>query len=162
MANKKISEFPVTTSLAGGDAFLINHLGTTSTVQYDSLSSTLFRTISSSILNKITETTTTRTVDVSSISGTNMSQYTFKLEDSNKIMLCNNTKALTAIIPSNTFNIGTEIILIQNKSSMVTLSTQAGVILNSYGNRYKLRGVNAGVTIINIENNKWFLGGNTI
>ena len=36
--NKKISEFPVTTSLAGNDAFLINHLGSTSTVSFSSLS----------------------------------------------------------------------------------------------------------------------------
>lgn len=38
MANKKISEFPVTTSLAGDDAFLMNHLGSTSTVAFSSLS----------------------------------------------------------------------------------------------------------------------------
>lgn len=39
--NKKISEFPVTTSLAGNDAFLINHLGSTSTVSFSSLSSSI-------------------------------------------------------------------------------------------------------------------------
>jgi hypothetical protein len=38
MQNKKISEFPVTTSLAGDDIFLINHLGTTSTVAFSTLS----------------------------------------------------------------------------------------------------------------------------
>lgn len=41
MANKKISQFPVTTSLAGNDAFLINHLGSTSTVAFSSLSSSI-------------------------------------------------------------------------------------------------------------------------
>ena len=38
MPNKKISEFPTTTTLAGNAAFLINHLGTTSTVAFSSLS----------------------------------------------------------------------------------------------------------------------------
>lgn len=41
MANKKISEFPVTTSLAGNDAFLINHLGSTNTVSFSSLSAAI-------------------------------------------------------------------------------------------------------------------------
>ena len=39
MANKKISEFPVITTPAGNAAFLVNHLGSTSTVSFSSLSS---------------------------------------------------------------------------------------------------------------------------
>jgi hypothetical protein len=49
MANKKISEFPVTTSLAGNDAFLINHLGSTSTVAFSSVSNTISQTITNSL-----------------------------------------------------------------------------------------------------------------
>ena len=41
MANKKISEFPIATSLAGGDDFLFNHLGSTSTVAFSTLSSSI-------------------------------------------------------------------------------------------------------------------------
>jgi hypothetical protein len=54
MANKKISEFPVTTTLAGGDAFLINHIGTTSTVSFSTVSDTISQTVSSSITNSLT------------------------------------------------------------------------------------------------------------
>jgi hypothetical protein len=39
MADKKISEFPITTSLADDDIFLINHLGSTNTVSYSTLKS---------------------------------------------------------------------------------------------------------------------------
>jgi hypothetical protein len=39
MADKKISEFPITTSLADDDIFLINHLGSTNTVSYNTLKS---------------------------------------------------------------------------------------------------------------------------
>jgi len=54
MANKKISEFPITTTLAGGDDFLINHIGTTSTVSFSTVSDTISQTVSSSIINSLT------------------------------------------------------------------------------------------------------------
>jgi len=50
MPNKKISEFPVTTSLLQDDDFLMNHIGTTSTVSF----STVSNTISSSIIDSLT------------------------------------------------------------------------------------------------------------
>jgi hypothetical protein len=53
MANKKISEFPITTTLASGDDFLINHIGTTSTVSFSSVSDTISQTVSSSIINSL-------------------------------------------------------------------------------------------------------------
>jgi hypothetical protein len=54
MPNKKISEFPITTTLASGDDFLINHLGTTSTVSFSTVSDTISQTVSSSIINSLT------------------------------------------------------------------------------------------------------------
>jgi hypothetical protein len=41
MASKKVSEFPVTASIANSDVFLMNHLGTTSTVSFSTLSSSI-------------------------------------------------------------------------------------------------------------------------
>jgi hypothetical protein len=51
--NKKISEFPLTT-LSSNDIFLINHLNTTSTVTFDTLSSTISQNISTNIVNNLT------------------------------------------------------------------------------------------------------------
>jgi hypothetical protein len=52
--NKKISEFPIATSLAGGDDFLFNHLGSTATVAFSTVSDTISQTVSSSIINSLT------------------------------------------------------------------------------------------------------------
>jgi len=49
MSNKKISEFPLTTSLANSDVFLIDHLGSTSTVSF----STVSQTVSSNIVDNL-------------------------------------------------------------------------------------------------------------
>jgi len=54
MANKKISEFPITTSLSGNDVFLINHLSSTSTVSFSTVSNTISQTVSTSITNSLT------------------------------------------------------------------------------------------------------------
>lgn len=51
--NKKISEFPLT-SLSSNDIFLINHLNTTSTVTFDTLSSTISQNISTNIVSNLT------------------------------------------------------------------------------------------------------------
>lgn len=62
MANKKISEFPVTTSLAGSDSFLMNHLGTTSTVAFSSLSAAI-----STIVNTFIPTQVYDSVPIGSV-----------------------------------------------------------------------------------------------
>lgn len=49
MANKKISEFPVTTTLASDDDFLINHIGTTSTVSFSTVSDTISQSVTNSL-----------------------------------------------------------------------------------------------------------------
>jgi hypothetical protein len=54
MANKKISEFPVIPTLSSNDVFLINHIGTTSTVSFSTVSDTISQTVSSSIINSLT------------------------------------------------------------------------------------------------------------
>ena len=148
MANKKISEFPVTTSLVGGDAFLINHLGSTSTISFSSLSATISNNVK-----------TTPSIDITSISSGSTS-YTFKIEDANSVLVCNNTSPLTATMPAGIFDNGTEIILIQ-KSAVVTLRGASGVTVGSNGNKFKTNGVNAGVCLIKIDTNNWVLGGNT-
>ena len=60
MANKKISEFPVTTSLADSDIFLVDHVGSTSTVSFSTVSNTISQTVSSSITNSLTGDTVIR------------------------------------------------------------------------------------------------------
>jgi len=56
MSNKKISEFPLTTSLANSDVFLIDHLGSTSTVSF----STVSQTVSSNIVDNLNNDTVTQ------------------------------------------------------------------------------------------------------
>lgn len=56
MANKKISEFPVTTTLNDDDVFLIDHLKTTSTINYSSLKENISGSLVSNINNTITST----------------------------------------------------------------------------------------------------------
>jgi hypothetical protein len=51
MPNKKISEFPTTTTLAGNDIFLINHLDTTSTISFSTVLNTTTEIISTNIIN---------------------------------------------------------------------------------------------------------------
>ena len=51
--NKTISEFPLT-SLSSTDIFLINHLNTTSTVTFHTLSSTISQNISTNVVNNLT------------------------------------------------------------------------------------------------------------
>jgi len=63
MQNKKISEFPVTTSILQDDDFLINHIGTTNTVSF----STVNNTINSSIINSLTGDTVTRNLSTNFI-----------------------------------------------------------------------------------------------
>ena len=75
-------------------------------------------------------------------------------------MLCNNTNPLTITVPVDTFNVGTEIILIQ-RGGVVTLLADAGVTIESNGNKLKTNGTSAGVCLINTQSNVWFLGGNT-
>ena len=103
--------------------------------------------------------TTGTTIDGSSITS-NLTTYLLKLADSNKVMLCNNTSSLTITIPANVFNVGTEIILIQ-RGGTVTISAGSGVTIESNGNKFKTKGTSAGACLIHIQNNIWFLGGNT-
>jgi hypothetical protein len=99
------------------------------------------------------------TIDDTSIS-TGITSYVLKNADANKILMCNNTSPLTASVPYNTFNVGTEIVLVQN-SGLVTLSAGSGVTIKSNGNKYKTNGVNAAVLLIKTQTNTWLLGGNT-
>jgi hypothetical protein len=98
-------------------------------------------------------------VDPTSITST-LTSYIFKAADANEVILCNNTSPLTASVPANTFTVGTEIVLIQ-RGGVVTLSAGPGVTIESNGNKYKTNGTSAGVCLINIQPNVWFLGGST-
>lgn len=99
-------------------------------------------------------------IDSSSITAGTTS-YLLKLADANKVILCNNTLPLTVSVPFDTFSIGTEIILIQ-RGGPVTLSAGPGVTIESSGNRLKINGISAGVCLIKISSNNWFLGGDTL
>ena len=98
-------------------------------------------------------------VDPTSITST-LTSYIFKVADANEVILCNNTNPLTASVPANAFTVGTEIVLIQ-RGGVVTLSAGPGVTIESNGNKYKTNGTSAGVCLINIQSNVWFLGGST-
>lgn len=154
MASKKVSELTTATSLDNNDVFVVNHLGSTNKVTY----STLLSGISSTVVQNLNNSAGL-TIDSTSITN-GLTNYTLKLADANKVLLCNNTNPLTAAIPVNTFNVGTEIILIQ-RGGVVTLSAGAGVTVESNGNKLKTNGTSAGVCLINTQANVWFLGGNT-
>jgi len=69
MPNKKISEFPVTTTLAGSDIFLINHLNTTSTISFSSLSAEITTDIYTN-LNKLSSGIISINNSISALTGT--------------------------------------------------------------------------------------------
>ncbi len=142
MASKKISQLDTITSLTENDVFVVNQLGSTKKVSLSTV------TVSSKAV-----------IDNASIAAGSTS-YTLKLSDANRVILCNNTAPLTASIPADIFSVGTEMIMIQ-RGEVVTLSAGVGVTIESNGNKLKTNGTSAGVCLINIANNTWFLGGNT-
>jgi hypothetical protein len=213
MASKRVSQLDTITSLNVDDVFVVNQLGSTKKVPYNTITSSISSTVSqnltgdfikrppsataqqvltydgststwvaSGLTKELPSTATAQQIltydgttwvasaaptggssgviiDSTSIA-TGDTSYLLKLADANKVMLCNNTNPLTASLPANIFTVGTEIIMIQ-RGGVVTLSAGAGVTFESNGNKFKTNGTSAGVCLINIANNTWFLGGNT-
>jgi hypothetical protein len=89
--------------------------------------------------------------------------YTLALSNTNTIIPLINTNPITITIPLNSvvpFNIGTEIVLIQ-KGGVATVTKTTGVTLSSNGHKYKTNGLYSGVTLIKIDTDEWFMGGDT-
>lgn len=187
MSNRKISEFTKINVINDNAIFLMDQAGTTCTAQVstvvtkvaDKLSDptnpvqfipkpasvddkqvlTYNTSTSTWVASSLNNISTESTVDDTSVSS-GLTSYVLKNADANKILICNNTSPLTASVPYNTFNVGTEIVLMQN-SGLVTLSAGSGVTIKSNGNKYKTNGVNASVLLVKIQTNTWMLGGNT-
>jgi len=93
--------------------------------------------------------------------GVNIAAYTLVLADAGKVLWGDfGTTAITITIPPNVFPLGTQIEIIQANTGQVTIATGAGVSLMSEGNKRKSYAQYAGMTIIQMAANTWWLGGN--
>ena len=93
---------------------------------------------------------------------TSNTPYTLKLADAGKMLMCGNSIPITLTVPDIPFEIGTEIIIVQNvDTGPVTITGAPGVTIRSQGGKYKTNGLYAGVCLIKTWHGLWFLGGNT-
>ena len=151
MANKKISEFPLTTSLASSDVFLINHLDNTSRVSFNTLSSS----ISNSVLSVVGPTVTTN-----SQTGTS---YTITLPDNGRHITFSNSSPITLFVPTNAavlFPIGSQIMISQIGTGQVTVAAVTPGTTSVNGNNgTRTAGQYAIISLIKIATNSWIIGG---
>jgi hypothetical protein len=151
MPNKRISQFPVTTTLAGNDIFLINHLDTTSTVSFNALSAS----ISNSVLAVVGPTVTTN-----SQTGTS---YTITLPDNGRHITFSNSSPITLFVPTNAsvlFPIGSQIMISQIGTGQVTVAAVTPGTTSVNGNNgTKTAGQYAIISLIKIATDSWIIGG---
>ena len=155
MANKKISEFPLTTSLASSDVFLINHLDNTSRVSFNTLSSSISNSVSDSILSVVGPTVTTN-----SQTGTS---YTITLPDNGRHITLSNSSPITLFVPTNAtvlFPIGSQIMISQLGTGQVTVAAVTPGTTSVNGNNgTRTAGQYAIISLIKIATDSWIIGG---
>jgi len=89
--------------------------------------------------------------------------YTLVLTDAGKVIPVNSASANTVTIPLNSsvaFPTGTVITLVQTGAGQTTISPDAGVTLQSEGNKYKLKAQYAAGSILKTATNTWVAFGN--
>lgn len=91
------------------------------------------------------------------------SSRTLALSDAGAVLSCNNSSAITISIPLNSsvaFPIGTEIAIIRQTTSDVSISPASGVTLNSDGGKRKIKAQYNSAAIKKISTDTWILVGN--
>jgi hypothetical protein len=119
MASKRISEFPSTASIQSSDIFLMNHLGTTSTVSFSTVSNTISQTVSSSITNSLTGDTVIQKLSTNFIKKPDSAS-------SGQVLTYNGSTStwVASAVPSSSLSIaGTVVILQDQKASNTTGGT---------------------------------------
>lgn len=125
-------------------------------------------TVRGSPVNGTTSTTQVGYMVVPQIRIDSTSSYTLTLNDQGKHIYCVTATSQTIVIPSYSsvnFPIGTAVTVIQKGAGTVNITTGSGVTLilagaDETGNRQLLS--SGMITIINVENNIWFISGTGI
>jgi len=91
--------------------------------------------------------------------------YTLTLSDAGKLILLNNSSAITLTVPSNSsvpFPIGTQIDIVQAGTGKVSINPATGVNINSQSGNRSIAAQWVGVSLIKIDTDTWLLLGNLI
>lgn len=125
-------------------------------------------TVRGSAVNGTTSTTQVGYLVIPQIRIDNTASYTLTLNDQGKHIYCVTATSQTIVIPSYAsvnFPIGTAVTVIQKGAGTVNITTGSGVTLilagaDETGNRQLLS--SGMITILNVENNIWFISGTGI
>jgi hypothetical protein len=91
--------------------------------------------------------------------------YTLALEDEGKLLIFDNTAAITLTVPTNAtvaFPIGAQIMIYQLGSGQVTTVGDTGVTIEAYNNEVKTKAQYSVATLIKRATDTWILTGDLI
>lgn len=104
-----------------------------------------------------------KTSGLSAINVQTGTSYTLALTDSSKLITLDNGSAITLTIPPSSsvaFDVGTQILVEQLGTGVVTFAPGSGVTLLSYDSNLSLAGQYAGATLIKLATDTWTIQGN--